>query len=263
MATLDKSGEPRADVFIMGLPLWNPDYPSFQWWWSEVLASPVRGNVLLCLVNPNLLNIAATDALAERAVRAADLYIVDGVGCRLASRMRGVPMRTRFTGTDLFPRLFDDLDQPLKVFLYGASERSNEAAAKALGARHPMVRIVGRVNGYVDPVTEALPKIRESGPDLLMLGLGQPLQEIFMAEHRHELNVKIAATCGGMFDFFAGVKPRAPRVFRLIGLEWLFRLAIEPRRLFRRYVLGNPAFMIRSLAWLRRDLAEMRRARQR
>jgi N-acetylglucosaminyldiphosphoundecaprenol N-acetyl-beta-D-mannosaminyltransferase len=92
--------------------------------------------------------------------------------------------------------------------------------------------------------------------------MGHPKQEMFMIRNQKDLNVKTVIGCGGFFDFVSGTKPRAPKKVRDWGFEWVFRLAIEPRRMFRRYVIGNPVFLIRCLWYLRRDLKLMRASDQ-
>lgn len=204
------------------------------------------------------MNLALSNPSYMDVLKQLDVFVNDGVGIRMAGRMRGVRTRYNFAGTDLMPRLFAEQPEPITAFFYGASEESNAEAVRRIEAAHPMVKVVGRINGFVDPVKEALPLIRDSKADLLMCALGQPKQEFFMVEHRKELNVKIAVTCGGMFDFFSQTKPRAPLAMRRMGMEWVYRLGLEPKRMFKRYVIGNPVFLARSLAWRAADLRLMR-----
>lgn len=249
---------PTPDFFLFGLPFWNPDYETFHRWWLETLDNPARESKILCLANPNTMNLAVANPAYMAALKQVAIFLNDGVGIRMAARMRGVRTRYNFAGTDLMPRLFAEQPSPITAFFFGATEEANREAARRIEEAHPMLKVVGRVNGYVDPVLEALPLIEASGADVLMCALGQPKQELFMVEHQARLNVKIAVTCGGMFDFFSGTKPRAPVAFRKAGAEWAYRLLIEPRRMFRRYVIGNPLFLSRALAWRARDLQSVR-----
>lgn len=239
---------------MFGVPYWNPTYEVFSEWWTEVLRSPVHGSKIVCLANPNTMNLAYEDPEYMRVLRQIDVFVNDGVGIRMASRMRGVHARYNFAGTDLMPRLFSELQEPMTAFFYGAREEINQIACDRITAKYPNVKIVGRMNGYVDPEKEALRAIEASGAELLMCALGQPRQEMFMVHHRNRLNVKLAVTCGGMFDFFAGAKPRAPKVMRTLGMEWFFRLTVEPRRLWRRYLIGNPKFLVRAIRHKPHDL---------
>jgi exopolysaccharide biosynthesis WecB/TagA/CpsF family protein len=152
------------------------------------------------------------------------------------------------------PRLFAEAHREIRVFFYGATEESNALAVEKILARHPRVVCAGRIHGYVDARREALPLIQSSNADVLMCALGQPKQEFFLSEHLDALNVRVAVTCGGMFDFFSETKPRAPLAMRKAGMEWVYRLAIEPRRMFKRYVVGNPVFLWRALLTRGSDL---------
>jgi len=244
---------PRPDVFIFGLPFWNPTYEQFHDWWIDLVESPEKKNVLLCLANPNTLNIAVEQPAYWKILRGFEVFVNDGVGIRMASRMRGKEVPYNFAGTDLMPRLFRDQQKELTAFFYGAQEEVNAEAVRRITAEYPHIKIVGRINGFCDPETEALPAIQAAGADLLMVAMGQPKQEFWMKTNQEKLNCKVAVTCGGMFDFFSGAKPRAPRFLRQFGMEWVYRLAIEPKRMFRRYVFGNPVFLIRSYLRIKKD----------
>ncbi len=237
---------PNADFCVFSVPFWNPSYEEFKSWWDWTLDNAPRAR-LLELANPNTLNIAYRDARFMSILRLADVNVNDGVGVRIAGRMRGVETKHNFAGTDLMPRLFAEAHREVRVFFFGATEESNALAVEKILAKHPRVVCAGRVNGYVDPVREALPMIRSSNADVLMCALGQPKQEFFMYENLDALNVRVAVTCGGMFDFFSESKPRAPLAMRKMGMEWVYRLAIEPKRMFKRYVLGNPLFLWRAM----------------
>jgi N-acetylglucosaminyldiphosphoundecaprenol N-acetyl-beta-D-mannosaminyltransferase len=121
-----------------------------------------------------------------------------------------------------------------------------EAAADQLRSRHAGLE-VSTAHGYFDrtpaAVSEVIRTINDNRTDVLLVGLGMPEQESWLGEHRDRLDCSVCLTVGGMFDFVSGRKPRGPRGLTSIGLEWLTRLAREPRRLGRRYVLGNPRFV--------------------
>lgn len=245
--------QPRVDFCLFSVPFWNPTYDEFKEWWDWTLDNAPQCR-LLELANPNTLNIAYTDPEFGDVLKRADACVNDGVGIRMAGRMRGVETKYNFAGTDLMPRLFSEAHREVRVFFYGATEESNALAVKNVCAKHPRVVCAGRVNGFVDPIKVALPMIAASNADVLMCALGQPKQEFFMSQNLDRLNVKVAVTCGGMFDFFSETKSRAPLFMRRSGLEWLYRLAIEPKRMWRRYVIGNPLFLWRALVTRRRDI---------
>ena len=238
--------QPRTDFCVFSVPFWNPTYEEFKSWWDWTLDNAPTAR-LLELANPNTLNIAYKDPEFSQILKNADVNVNDGVGIRIAGRMRGVTTRYNFAGTDLMPRLFAEAHRDIRVFFYGATEESNALAVEKVCKQHPRVVCAGRVNGYVDPIEDALPLIAASNADVLMCALGQPKQELFMAQNLAALNVKVAVTCGGMFDFFSETKQRAPLWMRRTGTEWVYRLAIEPKRMWRRYVVGNPVFLWRAL----------------
>lgn len=241
------------DYCVFGVPFWNPSYEEFKVWWDATLEESSDAK-LLELANPHTLNISCHNAQFRSILKANSINLNDGVGISIAAKMRGVETRYNFAGTDLMPRLFRDASKPMRVFFYGAQEESNRVAVKNVLRDYPNVISAGRLNGFCDPVKDALPAIRDSGADVLMCALGQPKQEFFMHEYRGTLNVKIAVTCGGMFDFFSGQKRRAPLAMRNVGLEWLYRLGLEPKRMFMRYVVGNPVFLARAFAWRSKDI---------
>jgi len=166
--------------------------------------------------------------------------------------MRNVSVPYNFNGTDLIPRLCLETPSKLKIFLYGGTEEANMKASQTLSARYPTVEMVGRVNGYVDQDGVA-PMIAASQADLLLVCLGNPLQEIYLAENRDKFGVKVALGVGGLVDFLSAVKPRAPDWMRRFGLEWVFRLGLEPKRMAKRYLVGNPLFLFRCLTALGSD----------
>lgn len=246
----------REDVFIFGVPSWNPTYSEFKNWFDSVVQSDDRHNLALCLANAHTFNLMQSQPAYKDCIKSMDVVLNDGIGYRLASKMRGIPVRYNFNGTDLIPRLFDELRSPLRVFYYGATEESNRLAAGEFGKRHPKVVCAGSLGGFVSD-DDAAEMIAQSNCDLLLVAKGNPKQERFIIDYRDRLNCKLAIGVGGLFDFVSGLKPRAPGVFRTIGMEWAYRLLIEPRRMFRRYVIGNPVFLTRALLCRASDLYNM------
>jgi N-acetylglucosaminyldiphosphoundecaprenol N-acetyl-beta-D-mannosaminyltransferase len=251
------SSEPANDVVVFGIGFWNPTYREFKEWWQSTLDSEERlGKRVIC-ANAYTLNNAWTSPDFMRAIQSAEAKINDGIGFRVASSLRGVRVAYNFNGTDLVPRLCSEAVSNLRIFLYGASEEANALAAAELDRAYSKVEVVGRINGYVDAETEAVPAIAASDADLVLVALGHPKQELFAERFQRELNAKIIFPVGGLFDFLSGCKPRAPRIVRQASLEWAYRLALEPRRMFARYVIGNPLFIARSLASAGSDRRKM------
>ena len=198
------------------------------------------------VVTPNVDHVVM---LGERAdLRAAydeaSLILADGMPVVLASRLLRAGVPERVSGADLVPALFNaaDASSPRTVFLLGAAPGVADRAAANIEARWPAVRVVGT---YSPPLgfehndaenAKILRLIADAAPDLLVLGLGAPKQELWIHHHSRDVNAAVALCVGATIDFLAGEKPRAPVWMQRSGLEWLHRLASEPRRLLRRYV---------------------------
>lgn len=244
--------EANETVRLLGVPVWNPTYEAFKSWFLRE-SSDLEHATLLGIVNAHSLNLAKSDTAYRECLQSMDRCINDGIGVRLAARMRGCELHYNFNGTDLWPRIFSEAEG-LRVYLYGASETSNAGAAAAIQARYPGVEVVGRANGYERTLgPELIEEINALRPNVLLVALGQPKQELELCRHEKDLKVGLACGVGALFDFMSGNVSRAPAAWRNVGLEWLYRLAKEPRRMFRRYVLGNPLFLIRALRHRRRD----------
>jgi exopolysaccharide biosynthesis WecB/TagA/CpsF family protein len=205
------------------------------------------------LANAHTLNLAADDPAYRRVLQDADLVLRDGVGVELAARLAGVDAGHNFVGTDFVPALLASLgpDQ-LRVFLFGARPGVAEQAAAALegGAAH--VRVVGTASGF-GTFAQVGAQVRATRPDVLLVALGNPMQERWIHEHRGQLGVPVSVGVGALFDYLAGQVPRAPRLVLALRAEWIFRLLVEPKRLWRRYVMGNPRFVWRLIRSRRRE----------
>jgi exopolysaccharide biosynthesis WecB/TagA/CpsF family protein len=159
--------------------------------------------------------------------------------------MVGQTVPERMTGADWIEDLCRAARRhDLSLYLLGAKPEVVEGAADALSTRYPGLRIVGASDGY-DVGPDTIAEINRSRPDILLVGMGPPRQEKWIARHRAALNVPVVWAVGGLFDVVSGCVPRGPRWMTQHGLEWLCRLVVEPRRLWRRYVLGNPRFLWR------------------
>ncbi|MBQ7737257.1 MAG: WecB/TagA/CpsF family glycosyltransferase [Oscillospiraceae bacterium] len=182
--------------------------------------------------NPEIVLRTRKDEAYRQAVNGADLVLADGVGDLLAARILGTPLPERVTGADLTPLLLQRLARTGGgVFLYGGKPGVAERAGENLRAACPGLRIAGTENGYIQDETALLRRLETDPPPLLLLGLGAPRQELWMAQNRRLPSVMIGV--GGLLDVFAGDVDRAPASWRKLGLEWLYRLAQEPRRLGR------------------------------
>jgi N-acetylglucosaminyldiphosphoundecaprenol N-acetyl-beta-D-mannosaminyltransferase len=200
----------------------------------------------MCVVNAAKVVAARRDEKLHRALDAADLVAADGMSVVWASRVLGQPLKQRVTGIDLFARLVAHAAaHGLAVYFFGARDEAVQGVVKRFTADHPDLRVAGFRNGYFEAAeaTTIAEAIKQSGADLLFVAMGSPAQEYWMAEHLARTGVRFALGVGGSFDHLSGLQRRAPRWMQRGGLEWLYRLLREPRRLWRRYLIGNTAFV--------------------
>jgi N-acetylglucosaminyldiphosphoundecaprenol N-acetyl-beta-D-mannosaminyltransferase len=185
------------------------------------------------------------DARLREAVSACGLVTADGQGVVWASRFLGQPLPERVAGIDLFIRLLERADERgHRVYVLGARESVLEEALARLRRRHPRLTIAGSHHGYFgrDEVAAVVEDIRAARPDMLFVAMTSPLKELFLDEYGPSLGTPFAMGVGGSVDVIAGVTRRAPRPLQRLGLEWLYRLLQEPRRLARRYLVTNTRF---------------------
>ncbi len=205
------------------------------------------------IANAHTLNLAWEDDGYRDILRRADVVLGDGIGVRLAARMKGVRLEDNLVGTDLLP-LFFRSTPGARYFLLGASAGTVSRAVERLGGEFPGIRIVGHHHGYVhalDP-RQLLDTINRATPDMLIVAMGNPLQERWIHDHLPRLRVPVSIGVGGLVDHWAGNLRRAPLWMRRAGLEWLHILVSQPYK-WRRYVLGNPKFVYRALRSARLD----------
>jgi N-acetylglucosaminyldiphosphoundecaprenol N-acetyl-beta-D-mannosaminyltransferase len=186
------------------------------------------------------------DEVLREAIDQCELITADGQAVVWAGRVLGVPLPERVTGIDLMAALLLLAEERgYGIFLLGARESVSAEAAEVIRRRHPEIRIVGRHHGYypADAEPEVVAEIAAARPSILLVALETPAKELFLARHRGSLEIPFVMGVGGAFDVLAGVRRRAPRWMQRAGLEWLFRLAQDPRRLARRYVVGNTQFI--------------------
>lgn len=237
---------------LMGLPIDNLSMDEAVDKILEILKGDDSRQV--CFVNADCVNIAYRDAEYRAAVQSADMVFTDGAGMALAGRILGKPLRDNVNGTDMFPVLCRSLSATdYHVYLLGGKPGVAEDVSRWVDANFPGVRICGAHHGYFEQSDEPgiINEIRDLGIDLLLVALGEPRQTLWTADHLAETRVKVALGVGGLFDFYSGAIPRAPEWLRTVWMEWAYRLAREPGRLWRRYLVGNPLFLSRLIAaWL-------------
>ena len=216
---------------------------------SSVLApGDESGSKQLAFVNPDCLNIAWHNADYRATLLAAERVIPDGIGIHIGCRMLGQALRENVNGTDMFPLLCAAAaDAGRSLYLLGARPGIAAATADKMRQRFPALTIAGVRDGYFSETEEAgvIDTINRSGADILLVAFGAPRQDIWLRQHRATLHPRVCMGVGGLFDFYSGRIERAPVWMREIGLEWSYRLMQEPGRMWRRYVIGNPLFLLR------------------
>jgi N-acetylglucosaminyldiphosphoundecaprenol N-acetyl-beta-D-mannosaminyltransferase len=207
-----------------------------------------RSRTLIGVVNAaKVVKLRADPALRDSLLE-CDVLVADGQSVVWASRLLGRPLPERVAGIDLFEQLLIvAAKKQMRVYLMGATQTVIDTLVDELPRRFPGLVLAGARDGYF-PVEESAvvaKDIAESNADMLFLGMTSPKKEIFLGTYGDDLNVPVLHGVGGSFDIFAGLTKRAPVRWQRLGLEWLYRLLQEPRRLFKRYATTNSAF-----AWL-------------
>ncbi|MPZ19215.1 MAG: WecB/TagA/CpsF family glycosyltransferase [Luteitalea sp.] len=200
------------------------------------------------------------DARLRDIHNAAGLVTPDGMPLVWLSRWRGWRNTARVYGPDLMLAICErSLATGYRHFFFGGREGVPERLARRLEKRYPGLAIAGTYSPPFKAMTpeeeaQVIRRINDAKPDIVWVGLGTPKQERWMATHVHELSPSVLIGVGAAFDFHAGLKRQAPKWMQQSGLEWLFRLASEPRRLWRRYLVNNPQFIWLTLleTWQRR-----------
>jgi exopolysaccharide biosynthesis WecB/TagA/CpsF family protein len=209
---------------------------------------PVR----LAFLNANLANKAYEDA-SLRSTLGTFLLLNDGSGVNLASKfLYGQSFPDNLNGTDFTPYFLDNCRTPLRIFLLGATPAVSVRAAEYFTERWPHHSVVGFQHGYFQKSEEeqVIDKIRAAKPNLVLIAMGNGLQEYWVDRLVPEA-APSAWGIGALFDFLCGEVTRSPVWMRRLGIEWIYRLLQEPRRMWRRYILGNPKFVVRVLRELR------------
>jgi len=205
---------------------------------------------LITYLNAHCINLYFKDAQYAQIVDAADCVYADGQAVIWASRFLRQSLPERVNAGDFFPQ-FCALcaREHLPIYLLGSYPGVAEKASMKLLKNVSGLQVSGYHSGFFKPEEEPIlvRKIREARPAILLIGMGVPRQEQFAAAHRAEWGVPVVWCVGALFEYYAGRTTRAPVWMRRLGLEWLFRLIMEPRRMGKRYVLGNIAFLAKIM----------------
>jgi N-acetylglucosaminyldiphosphoundecaprenol N-acetyl-beta-D-mannosaminyltransferase len=214
---------------------------------ADMIARRSKGYV--CVAPVSTVMDCQKDPIYRQIVNNADLVTPDGAPIAWLGRWGGHKGVARTYGAELMERLCDH-GRALgwKHFFYGATPDVCDKLEHRLKEKFPGLNVVGKISPSFMPQAERLDKdilerINAVCPDIIWVGLGAPKQDVWNVLNRLSLDAPVLIGIGAAFDFIAGVKPRAPRWMQVAGLEWLFRLCCEPRRLWRRYLIGNTQFL--------------------
>lgn len=204
------------------------------------------GSHYAAVVNAAKIVAATRDERLKQVLLGADLVTADGMSVVWASRLLGQPLKQRVTGIDLFERLVGyAAGRGWSVYFLGAQDEAVRGTAERFKSRHPELKVAGYHNGYfaASETVAIADAIWQSAADVLFVAMGSPAQEKWIASQLERSGVRFALGVGGSFDHISGLAVRAPRWMQRAGFEWLYRLLREPRRMWRRYLIGNSTFI--------------------
>ena len=235
-------------IDILGVPVHPLTVDELHEQLADVIARGEQARVLH--VNAHGLNLAVEHRWLRDYLNQVEIVFCDGVGVIVGARLLGHHIPERITYADWMWQLADFAARSdISLYCLGARPGVAQAAADRLTAHYPGLKIAGVQHGYFDRTLDhpenraVIERINAARPNILLVGMGMPLQERWLCENWDCLNVNIALTGGAVFDYMSGELQRAPRWMTDNGLEWLGRLLIEPQRLWRRYLVGNPLFL--------------------
>lgn len=213
---------------------------------EQLIAS--RGTHQHVSINVSKVVQAEHDPSLRAVIEACDVVNADGQPIIWAARFLGVSLRERVTGIDLMTRLIERAaERGYRLYLLGARREVVDTVAERIGREHPTAVVAGWRDGYwqADEESSVVASIAEAQPDILFVAMSSPAKEQFLARWKATIGVPFVMGVGGSFDVYAGAISRAPKWMRRVGLEWLYRVYQEPRRMWRRYAGDAPQF-----AWI-------------
>lgn len=208
----------------------------------------IRGNepVQHIVVNANKINMMLKDDHLKQIISSSPLVNADGASILLAGKLLNRPFKERVTGIDLFYSLLKICEEEgFRPYFFGADEIIINELVKKVKIEYPNLEIAGYRNGYFsdDESYQIAVEINNSKADVLFVGFSSPKKEFWINKYREVMNVPFSMGVGGTFDVYTGKTTRAPMWMQKVGLEWFHRLVLEPRRMFKRYLVGNSEFI--------------------
>ena len=238
----------HSKIDILGTPISSLTMDELFSDWEVVIQEGQKAQV--CITPVNSILAARATARVQTIYKHADFVLCDGVPVKWASELLGTPIKQRITGLDVLPKIFPfALKNDFSIFLLGASPGVAETLKKVMEAKYPGVQIVGT---FVPPFRavfsqeeneQMIQAINAVKPDILLVSLTAPKQDIWIAENLAKLDTHLAIGIGGAFEVAAGMIDRAPVWMQKAGLEWFYRFLQEPKRMFKRYFVEAPVFI--------------------
>ena len=239
-------------MYIQGVRVDNIDMSTAV---ESVRAYMEEGNSRACrtvvFTNVHTIHLARSNRAFLQCVNGADLVLPDGSGLKIAGKLYGCPIRENLNGTDFTPRVLAEAETSgWNVYLLGGRGEVIAAASERLRERFPALRLAGMHQGHfsTDEEEAIIQDINMKRTDILLVGMGSPIQEQWIAANAPRLHVRASFAVGGFFDFLSGEKRRAPSWMRRVGIEWVFRFTQDPATKWQRVFIEIPVFLIRLIA---------------
>ncbi|MBK9519495.1 MAG: WecB/TagA/CpsF family glycosyltransferase [Anaeromyxobacter sp.] len=232
-------------VELLGLPFDRATMASAVAQCLAWCAGPRTPRTIITINASHVCQMRRDEAL-RRACLAGDLILADGMSVVWSLALAGLPLPERVAGVDLMARLLEEAGRHgLRVSFLGAKPEVVAALAEQSARRHPGLVVTGARDGYFTPADHPaiVEEIRRQAPHLLFVGMPSPFKETWCEANRAALDVPVVMGVGGSFDVLAGFVRRAPRLFQVAGMEWSWRLLMEPRKMWKRYLLTNSEFI--------------------
>lgn len=239
---------PLRSVNVLDVKVGLMDRPGLVDRVQALLQSKKKG--WISYVNINTVNQASREPWLKEHINDSLFTYCDGMGVLLGARILGERIPERITLADCMDELCVRLEQlEASAFFLGASDEIVKKAVDAVESRFPRLRVCGSAHGYFDLSNgiDIQRQINKAKPDIVFVGMGMPRQEAWIRKNAKDVSATLFWSAGALFEFLAGTRKRCPQWMSKNGLEWLFRLAQEPKRLWKRYILGNPMFFLRIL----------------
>jgi len=230
--------------YLFGVPIRALSMSQVLAYVDEVIAN--RSQLLIGVVNAAKMVNMKRDPSLGKAVLSADMILADGIAVVWACRLLGRRLPERVTGIDLMEHILDKgSKRHYRIYCLGATQEVLAKTIERIETDYPGVVVVGQRNGYFseDEEPEIVEAIRSARPDILFAAMSSPKKEQFLARWSRHMDVPVCHGVGGAFDVLAGKVQRAPQIWQRLGMEWLYRIVQEPRRMWRRYLVTNTLFI--------------------